>query len=87
MDRGNPRVVLLIVFIGVAQRFKAGSPYKHTLIATLTKGMAGPATFRATRRGYQTFEVLGSRLKPGCAQSAIVNGLLDLIGNIADSGQ
>ena len=28
--------------------------------------------------GYQTFEVLSSRLKPGCAESAIVNGLLDL---------
>ena len=29
--------------------------------------------------GFQTFEVLSSRLKPGYAESAIVNGLLDLI--------
>lgn len=26
-----------------------------------------------------SFQVLGSRLKPGCAETAIVNGLLDLI--------
>lgn len=29
--------------------------------------------------GKYTFEVLSSRLKPGCAESSIVNGLLDLI--------
>ncbi len=29
--------------------------------------------------GFQTFEVHSSRLKPGYAESAIVNGLLDLI--------
>jgi len=31
--------------------------------------------------GYQTFEVLSSRCKPGYAESAIVNGLLDLIAD------
>jgi len=29
--------------------------------------------------GANTFQVLGSRLKPGCAETAIVGGLLDLI--------
>jgi hypothetical protein len=29
--------------------------------------------------GKETFEVLSSRLQPGCAESAIVNGLLSLI--------
>ena len=29
--------------------------------------------------GYNTFEVLSSRLKPGCAEDKIVNGLLDLM--------
>ena len=28
--------------------------------------------------GKYTFEVLSSRLKPGCAESSIVNGLLEL---------
>ncbi len=29
--------------------------------------------------GMDTFEVLSSRLKPGCAESAIINGILDLM--------
>ncbi|HVZ20375.1 MAG TPA: hypothetical protein VG871_04900 [Vicinamibacterales bacterium] len=29
--------------------------------------------------GKYTFEVLSSRLKPGCAETAIVNGILGLI--------
>jgi hypothetical protein len=32
-----------------------------------------------TAFGALTFQVLGSKLKPGCAETAIVNGLLDLI--------
>ncbi len=31
--------------------------------------------------GYRTFEVLSSRLKPGCAESAIVNGLIEMMPN------
>ena len=29
--------------------------------------------------GAYTFQVLGSRLKPGCAEKAIVGGFLDMI--------
>ena len=68
------------VFTAIAQRFKAESPYKHTMMATLTNGMARSGYIPSDEAfGYNTFEVLGSRLKPGCAESAIVNGLLDLI--------
>ena len=74
------------VFTAIAQRFKAESPYKHTMMATLTNGMARSGYIPSDDAfGYQTFEVLGSRLKPGCAESAIVNGLLDLIAH-ADGG-
>ena len=68
------------VFNPIAQRLKRESPHKATLMATLTNGFArsgyipDDASF-----GKQTFEVLSSRLKPGCAESAIVNGLLGLI--------
>jgi hypothetical protein len=68
------------VFNPIAQRLKRESPYKATIMATLTNGMArsgyipDDASF-----GKQTFEVLSSRLKPGCAESAIVNGILGLI--------
>ncbi|AJP72504.1 neutral/alkaline non-lysosomal ceramidase N-terminal domain-containing protein [Sphingomonas hengshuiensis] len=68
------------VFTTIAQRFKRESPYKHTMMVTLTNGMA--------RSGYipndaafaqNTFEVVSSRLKPGCAEDKIVDGLLDLV--------
>lgn len=68
------------VFSAIAQRFKAEAPHKHTMMATLTNGMARSGYIPSDEAfGYHTFEVLGSRLKPGCAANAIVNGLLDLI--------
>jgi neutral ceramidase len=71
------------VFNAIAQRFKRESPYKHTMMATLTNGMA-PSGYipNDAAFGYQTFEVLSSRLKPGCAETAIVDGLLDLIEDV-----
>jgi len=68
------------VFNPIAQRLKRESPYQATMMATLTNGSArsgyipDDASF-----GKQTFEVLSSRLQPGCAESSIVNGILDLI--------
>jgi neutral ceramidase len=68
------------VFNPIARRLKQESPYKATIMATLTNGMArsgyipDDASF-----GKQTFEVLSSRLQPGCAESAIVNGILGLL--------
>ena len=73
------------VFNPIAQRLKRESPYKATMMATLTNGAArsgyipDDASF-----GKQTFEVLSSRLQPGCAESAIVNGLLSLIDRTRD---
>jgi hypothetical protein len=74
------------VFNAIAQRLKRESPYKATMMATLTNGAArsgyipDDASF-----GKQTFEVLSSRLQPGCAESAIVNGLLSLINTARDA--
>ncbi|MEN3747350.1 neutral/alkaline non-lysosomal ceramidase N-terminal domain-containing protein [Sphingomonas sp. HF-S3] len=68
------------VFTTIAQRFKRESPYKHTMMTTLTNGMAGSGYIpNDAAFGYNTFEVVSSRLKPGCAETAIVDGLLDLI--------
>jgi neutral ceramidase len=68
------------VFTLIAQRLKRESPLKHTLMATLTNGMA-PSGYipNDAAFGYDTFEVVSSSLKPGCAETAIVDGLLDLI--------
>jgi neutral ceramidase len=68
------------VFNSIAQRLKRESPYKATMMATLTNGAArsgyipDDASF-----GTYTFEVLSSRLQPGCAESSIANGILGLI--------
>lgn len=68
------------VYNAIAWRFKDESPFKHTMMATLTNGMARSGYIPSDEAyGFNVFEVLGSRLKPGCAEGAIVNGLLDLI--------
>lgn len=73
------------VFTTIAQRFKRESPLKHTMMVTLTNGVAGTGYIpNDAAFAYNTFEVVSSRLKPGCAESAIVNGLLDLIDKTDD---
>jgi hypothetical protein len=68
------------VFNPIAQRLKRESPYARTLLATLTNGLARSGYIpHDAGFGMYTFEVLSSRLQPGCAESAIVNGLLDLM--------
>lgn len=68
------------VFNLIAQRLKSESPYAHTLMATLTNGTARSGYIpNDAAYGMYTFEVLSSRLEPGCAESAIVDGILDLM--------
>ena len=68
------------VFNPIAQRLKRESPYKATMMATLTNGAARSGYIPDDESfGKYTFEVLSSRLQPGCAESAIVNGILTLI--------
>ena len=72
------------VFNPIAQRLKKESPYARTMMATLTDGSARSGYIpHDAGFGMYTFEVLSSRLQPGCAESAIVNGILDLM---AESG-
>ena len=71
------------VYNAIAQRLKAESPYAKTMMATLTNGMAksgyipDDASF-----GHYTFEVLSSRLQPGCAETAIVDGIVRMMPRI-----
>jgi neutral ceramidase len=68
------------VFNPIAQRLKRESPRARTMLATLTNGVARSGYIpHDAGFGMYTFEVLSSRLQPGCAESAIVNGLLDLL--------
>ena len=68
------------VFNPIAQRLKRESPVKATMMTTLTNGSARSGYIPDDESyGKYTFEVLSSRLKPGCAETAIVKGLLGLI--------
>jgi neutral ceramidase len=67
------------VFNPIAQRFKARSGSARTMMATLTNGMAMSGYIPNDEAYAQnTFEVVSSRLKQGCAETSIIDGLLDL---------
>src|SRR5436190_4328086 len=71
------------VFNPIARRLKQESPYKAPMMTTLTNGAARSGYIPDDESfGKYTFEVLSSRLKPGCAESAIVNGILGLIDGV-----
>jgi hypothetical protein len=71
------------VYNGIAQRLKRESPFKHTMLSTLTNGMAQTGYIPSDEAfGYNVFTVLNSRLKPGCAEAGIVDGLLELMSGL-----
>lgn len=68
------------VFNHIANRLKKESPFARTMMVTLTNGWTNTGYIPNDEAyGYQTFEVLSSRVKPGYAESGIVNGFLDLM--------
>ena len=70
------------VFNLIAQRFKRESPIGRSIFVSMANGSGNSGYVpNDAAFGYQTFEVLSSRCKPGYAESAIVNGLLDLIAD------
>jgi neutral ceramidase len=66
------------VLTPIAQRLKRESPVAHTIMVTHTNGSSGyipnDAAFDPV-----SYEVTASRLKPGCAENAIVGGFLELV--------
>lgn len=71
------------IFTLIAQRFKKESPVGRSLFVSMANGSANSGYIpNDAAFGYQTFEVLSSRCKPGYAESAIVNGLLDLMEDL-----
>jgi len=67
------------VYNPIAVELKEKSPYKRTMLTMLCQGTFTGYIPDDESYGAQSFEVLGSRFKQGYAQSAIVNGALDLI--------
>jgi neutral ceramidase len=72
------------VYNEIAQRLKKESPYAKTMIATLTNGFANSGYIPDDASfGHNTFEVLSSRLQPGCAETGIVDGIIGLMPRIS----
>jgi len=68
----------------ISQRMKKQSPMTNTVMVTLANGGANSGYIPDDASfNHETFQVLGSRLKPGCAERAIANGLTDLVGQYA----
>jgi hypothetical protein len=68
------------VFTLIARRLQKESPARPTVMVTHTNGSSG---YIPNDAGFEpvSYEVTASRLKPGCAEGAIVNGFLEMIGN------
>ncbi len=68
------------IYTSIAQRLKKESPFANTVVVTLADGFANTGYIPTDEAyGRNTFQVLDSHLKPGCAENAIVNTALDLI--------
>jgi neutral ceramidase len=64
----------------IGQEAKDHSKFHDTIIVTLTNGMANSGYVPTDDAfGRYTFQVLGSALKPGCAEVGIVNGIDGMI--------
>lgn len=67
------------IYTAIGQRLERESPYAKTMITTAANGFAGTYVPDDASYGHETFAVLNSSLKPGCAESAIVNGIIDMM--------
>lgn len=68
------------VYSQIAMRLKATAPANKTIMVTLANGMANSGyIYSDNAYSHLTFQVIGSRLKPGCAEGKIVSTALDLM--------
>jgi len=68
------------VYGAIGQRAKEQSPLKNTVIVTLANGRASSGYIPDDASfGAYTLEVLGSRLKPGCAEQGIADGIAERV--------
>jgi neutral ceramidase len=68
------------IYTMISQRAKKLSPMANTVVVTLANGRASSGYIPDDASyGHNTFQVLGTRLKPGCAEQSIANGLVDMV--------
>jgi len=78
------------VYNAIAQKLKARSPLADTVFVGLANGRANSGYVPTDDAfGRYTFQVLGSRLKPGCAETSLQDAALELLSTylsgLADS--
>jgi neutral ceramidase len=69
------------VLTNIGLRLKRESPFNRTIMITHCNGSSG---YLADDAAYDqvSYEILTTRAKRGCAEGAIVNGLLDMMGQL-----
>ena len=67
------------VYSEIGMRLKREAPSNRLMLVTLANGRANSGYIYSNEASHHlTFQVIGSRLKPGCAEDGIVNGVLGL---------
>ena len=66
------------VFTLIKRRLENESDFSHTVMITHANGSSGYIP-DDTAFGQVSYEITTSHLKPGCAESGIVNGFLNLM--------
>jgi hypothetical protein len=68
------------VYSSIGQRLKAAAPEAKTILVTLANGSANSGYIYSDDAAHHlTFQVIGSRLKPRCAEQGIVSAALELM--------
>jgi neutral ceramidase len=68
----------------IAQGVKAKSPMANTVFVGLANGQANSGYIPTDDAfGRQTFQVLNSRLKPGCAETSVQDAMVDMLTQYA----
>jgi neutral ceramidase len=68
------------VYSKIALKLKDAAPANKTIVVTLANGMANSGyIYSDDAYSHLSFQVIGSRLKPGCAEGKIISTALDLM--------
>lgn len=70
------------IYTSIGQRVVSESPMSKTMFVTLANGRGNTGYIPDDESfGHRTFQVLGTRLKPGCAEDGIPRTIADLAGS------
>jgi hypothetical protein len=68
------------VYTNIGLKLKAGAPANKTIVVTLANGAANSGyIYSDDAYSHLTFQVIGSRLKPGCAEGKIISAAINLM--------